>query len=150
METRVPPPILAIALAFCAWMVDHLMPQWRQTLTSQAEVASVLLSVGLALMLSGVLAFRIAKTTVDPLHPERAAQLVVSGIYRRTRNPMYLGMLLLLAAWTVYLGHPLALITLPFWVWFIGRFQIRPEEAALRRLFGSSYVAYCSTVRRWI
>lgn len=150
MDTRIPPPVVALVLAACAWGLDSLMPELRRAFPWQTEVASVLLVVGLAGMLSGVLAFRIAKTTVDPLHPERAAQLVVSGIYRRTRNPMYLGMLLLLAAWAVYLGQPLALITLPFWVWFIGRFQIRPEEAALRRLFGSSYVAYCSTVRRWI
>jgi len=150
MDTRIPPPVVALVLAACAWGLDNLMPELRRAFPWQAEVTSVLLVVGLAGMLSGVLAFRIARTTVDPLHPERAAQLVVSGIYRRTRNPMYLGMLLLLAAWAVYLGQPLALITLPLWVWFIGRFQIRPEEAALRRLFGSSYVAYCSTVRRWI
>ena len=150
MDTRIPPPLLAIVLAACAWGLDGLNPDLRQVFAWQMESACFLLAAGLACTISGVLAFRMAKTTVDPLHPERASQLVVLGIYRRTRNPMYLGLLLLLAAWAVYLGQPLALIALPLWIGYVGRFQIRPEEAALRRRFGSSYVAYCNTVRRWI
>lgn len=150
METRIPPPVVAILLAAVCWWLDRALAQVRIALPAQTECALVLLALGLACMLSGVLAFRIAKTTVDPMHPERASQLVVSGIYRRSRNPMYLGLLLLLAAWVVFLGQPFALIALPVWVWYIGRFQIAPEEAALRRRFGASYVAYCASVRRWI
>ena len=150
METRIPPPVLAILLAVLAWGVDQRVPQARLAFPLQAELGVILLAMGLACMLSGVIAFRRAKTTVDPLHPDRATQLVVRGIYRRTRNPMYLGMLVLLAAWVTFLGQPLAMLVMPIWVWFIGRFQIQPEEAALRRLFGASYAAYCSTVRRWI
>ncbi len=150
MDTRIPPPLFAILLAAASWLADRYLPDARVALPWQAEVVIVLLALGLACMLSGVLAFRIARTTVDPMHPERASHLVVSGIYRRTRNPMYLGLLTLLAAWAVFLGQPAALVTLPVWVWYIGRFQIQPEEAALRRLFGAAYVAYCSKVRRWI
>lgn len=149
METQIPPPVLAIFLAALAWGVDRRVPQMRLAFPFQAELGVILLALGLSCMLSGVIAFRRAKTTVDPLHPGRATQLVVRGIYRRTRNPMYLGMLVLLVAWSTFLGQPLALLVMPVWVWFIGRFQIQPEEAALRRLFGASYAAYCSKVRRW-
>jgi protein-S-isoprenylcysteine O-methyltransferase Ste14 len=150
METRIPPPVLALALAALAWWLDRWVPQARLAFPWQTEGALVLLATGLACMLSGVLAFRSARTTVDPMHPERASQLVVSGIFRRSRNPMYLGLLFLLVAWAVFLGQPLALITVPVWVAYITRFQIAPEEAALRRLFGASYVVYCGKVRRWI
>jgi protein-S-isoprenylcysteine O-methyltransferase Ste14 len=150
METRIPPPLLALALAALAWGLDRWVPQARLVFPFQAELAVVLLALGFSCMLSGVVAFGRAKTTVDPLHPDRASQLVVAGIYRRSRNPMYLGMLVLLGAWSVFLGQPLALLVMPLWVGYIARFQIEPEEAALRRLFGASYAAYCSKVRRWI
>ncbi len=150
METRIPPPILAIVLASLAWGLDRWVPQARWEFPFQAELVVVLLAFGLSCMLSGVLAFHRAKTTVDPMHPERASQLVVSGIYLRSRNPMYLGLLVLLAAWAAFLGQALALLVLPLWIAYISRFQIEPEEAALRRLFGASYTVYCGKVRRWI
>ena len=150
MDTRIPPPLVALALAVCGWALGRSGVAPQIVFWGQAELAIILLAGGLSCMISGVLAFRIAGTTVNPLRPELASQLVVSGIYRRTRNPMYLGLLGVLAAWAVCLGQPLALLMLPVWVWYIGRFQIQPEEAALHRLFGSSYTAYCGKVRRWV
>lgn len=150
METRLPPPLLALLLAALMWLADRALPvpdigaSWREPL------ALLLLGAGVGCTLAGMIAFRAARTTFDPLHPGRATQLVTGGIYRRTRNPMYLGLLLDLLAWAVYLGQPAALLALPLWVWYIERFQIRPEEAALHRLFGAAYAAYCLRVRRWI
>ena len=91
-----------------------------------------------------------AATTVDPRDPGKATRLVAGGVYRLSRNPMYLGLLCTMTAWAVYLGSPWSLLILPIYVWYITRFQILPEEAALHRLFGASYVAYCARVRRWI
>ena len=101
-------------------------------------------------VLSGVISFRLAQTTVDPVHPERASSVVTTGIYRWTRNPMYLGFWLLLLAYAVKLSQPLALLLLPVFIGYMNRFQIIPEEQALERLFGDDYRNYCQRVRRWI
>ena len=118
--------------------------------TAQLAVACLIGVVGLAVMLAGVISFRRAKTTVNPLKPETATALVTSGVYRYTRNPMYLGMLTVLLAWAVYLSAPASLLAVVvFWL-YIDRLQIRPEEEALVRLFGSTFTDYKSRVRRWL
>ena len=91
-----------------------------------------------------------ARTTVNPLRPERAAHLVTSGVFARSRNPIYLGDALILAALALGLGNWLNFLLLPAFVGLIGRFQIAPEERALQRLFGDQYRAYCARVRRWL
>ena len=84
------------------------------------------------------------------MHPDRSAALVAGGIYRSSRNPMYLGFLLLLAAWACWLANPLALAGLPAFVLYLNRFQIAPEERALRARFGDAYDGYARAVRRWL
>jgi protein-S-isoprenylcysteine O-methyltransferase Ste14 len=112
--------------------------------------AALLAGAGILIALLGVREFRRAQTTVDPRYPERSSQLVSSGIYRRTRNPMYLGMLLCLVAVAVYLQHLLPWFVLPAFVVYMGRYQIRPEERAMLNAFGADYEAYCNRVRRWL
>jgi protein-S-isoprenylcysteine O-methyltransferase Ste14 len=97
-----------------------------------------------------VRAFRRARTTVDPVHVDRASAVVTGGIYRVTRNPMYVGLTLLLVAWALWLGG--------WWVWagpvalllWLDRFQIRPEEKAMEARFGEEYLRYKAQVRRWL
>lgn len=105
---------------------------------------------GIAVMVAGVSAFGKSKTTINPLKPEEASSLVVSSIYTRTRNPMYLGMLLILTGIALFLGSALAFCVLPFFVLTMNLFQIIPEEEALTKLFGDQFGSYCSDVRRWI
>lgn len=113
-------------------------------------VAMVLVVLGVGLVLAGGLEFRRAKTTVNPLTPRRASTVVDTGIYRLTRNPMYLGMavaLLGLAAWTsTLLGYALV----PVFSLYMTQFQIKPEERALLNIFGPAFTAYMAKVRRWI
>ena len=98
----------------------------------------------------GAIAFRRAGTTVNPLHPENASALVVRGIYRLTRNPMYLGMLILLVGWAVLLANFIPWIFLPGFVLYMNRFQIGPEERMLASMFGNDFTLYRSRVRRWL
>ena len=98
----------------------------------------------------GILEFKRAKTTVNPTKPESSSSLVRSGIYRHTRNPMYLGFLLILVGWATLTANILAFLVLPVFVLYMNRFQIKPEERALTLIFGDEFKAYCSTVRRWI
>lgn len=105
---------------------------------------------GVAIALSGVVSFRRVRTTVNPLKPEASTSLVSTGIYKVTRNPMYLGMLAVLLAWAAYLPSVLALLGPAAFALYITRFQIIPEERVLHSLFGAAFVEYTQKVRRWL
>jgi protein-S-isoprenylcysteine O-methyltransferase Ste14 len=113
-------------------------------------VALAIASVGGLIAMGAGMRFRRAKTTIDPLKPQAASSLVTAGIFRYTRNPMYLGLLFLLVAWAVLLSSPFALLGPVAFVTYISRFQIVPEERVLATLFGAEYAAYQSEVRRWL
>lgn len=110
----------------------------------------VVASVGGVVSGLGALAFRRARTTVNPLHPERATSVVTGGVYRHTRNPMYVGLLFVLLGCAVAFGAASALLGLPAFVAYITRFQIQPEERALQAKFGRAYTDYAAGVRRWL
>ena len=150
MENKIPPPIIALLHAALMYGIDHIWPQ-QWLAPPLALLAGVLLaSPGILLDGIGVWQFLRARTTVNPLRPQRSSALVTGGLYRISRNPMYLGMLLLLCGWCVYLANPLALAVLPLFVLIINRLQIQPEERALQQLFGQPYLDYCQRVRRWL
>lgn len=113
-------------------------------------IALGLAVAGVGVVVAGGVSFRRAKTTVNPLKPETASSLVVSGLYRVSRNPMYLGVLIVLIGWAVLLANALAFITAATFVLYLNRFQIAPEERALTTRFGPEFSAYCAKVRRWI
>jgi protein-S-isoprenylcysteine O-methyltransferase Ste14 len=106
--------------------------------------------LGSLIALGGVLSFAKAKTTIDPTQPEKASHLVTSGMFVVTRNPMYLGMVFLCLGGVVYLKSPFSLLGVVAFVLYIQRFQIRPEEAAMRKLFGEQFIEYCVRTRRWL
>jgi protein-S-isoprenylcysteine O-methyltransferase Ste14 len=110
----------------------------------------LLVAAGVLVAVAGVLEFRRARTTVNPTTPQAASSMVRSGIYRHTRNPMYLGMLLVLAAWAAWLANPAAFVVLPVFFLYINRFQIEPEERILAGLFAGEFDAYRRSVRRWL
>ena len=126
-------------------MAPHEVP-----LVVRVAGAVALLVIGQGIAISGMVAFRRAKTTVNPIKISTASSLVSSGVFRLTRNPMYLGLLIALAGWAVYLASWLALLGLPLFVLYMNRFQIGPEERAMASLFGADYAAYKERVRRWI
>ena len=149
LENRIPPPLVAALLALCMWLLAGSSPALAgNTIILAVAVASVVL-VGISFCVSGVIGFRRARTTVNPLQPHKASALVTSGVYRISRNPMYVGFAFLLLGWAVALGEPLAFLGVPAFVLFITRFQILPEERALTTLFGVEFERYCTTVRRW-
>ncbi|AYC31569.1 isoprenylcysteine carboxylmethyltransferase family protein [Pseudomonas cavernae] len=151
LENRIPPPLVATLFGLLMWLVAHLLPgrlelaiEWR------LGTALAVLLVGVGVCLAGVLSFRRARTTVNPLKPETASALVSSGIYRYTRNPMYLGFATALLAWSVFLAWPPAVLGVLGFVLYMNRFQIAPEEWALSALFGADFYQYCGRVRRWL
>ena len=150
LELRVPPPALALVIAVLMWLLSLLAPALAFTIPGRLLIAIILAVAGVTTAVAGVITFARAKTTVNPTTPERSSSLVSWGIYSITRNPMYLGLLLELTAWAIFLSNPLPFLMLPVYMLYINRFQIAPEERALTSLFGREYAAYQSRVRRWI
>lgn len=134
------------------WGVGGAAPAVSLPIPSSVTLILALLFTvtGLGVAGTGAGAFRRAATTVDPTRPERASTLVSNGIYRYTRNPMYLGMAFVLLGWSVYLANLGAIVLVAIFVAYITRFQIVPEERELSRLFGDAYSKYKATVRRWL
>ena len=150
LELRIPPLAVVVLAALLMWLIAAFTPGVRLYIPGQTAVASVVAGCGLLICVIGILQFRRAGTTVNPLRPEAASGLVTRGIYRFTRNPMYVGFALVLLAWAVFLQNPLNIIVLVAFVVYIDRFQVRPEERALKSKFGAQFDTYKRKVRRWL
>ena len=150
LENKVPPPLLALFFGILMWGASFALPRvdmpdtWRFTLT------------GVLFLISGLYgfpafrAFGRAGTTINPVQIETVSALVTTGIYRYTRNPMYVGLTVLLLAWTCFLSAPWTLLGPVIFVLLITRLQIMPEERVMRAKFGDEYTAYQQRVRRWL
>ncbi len=132
------------------WLTSRYAPSLSIVIPARVFISVFVAMLGGAVAVPAVAAFRSADTTVDPMHPAKASRLVVVGVYRFSRNPMYLGLLCLLIGWATWLSNLSAFAWLPLFVWTMNRFQIRPEERAMTAQFGDDYRAYMQSVRRWI
>jgi len=150
LELRVPPPVVMAVFALFMWLVAIPFPALDLDLPARPEAAAMFLAVAVGIGAAALLGFRRAKTTVNPLKPEASSALVTGGIYRWTRNPMYLAMLLVLIGWAYIVSNLTALVMLPLFVSTLNRLQIEPEERALHARFGAEFETYRRKVRRWL
>lgn len=151
LELRIPPPLLTIIGALFIWAIAIFLPGFAFDLDGVRPVALGLAIFGAFVCGIGVRSFLKVGTTINPMKPDQTARLVTDGIYRFSRNPMYLGLLMLLIAWALYLSNIVALLIGPAaFIAYMNRFQISPEERALGLRFGEAYFAYTRSVRRWI
>jgi protein-S-isoprenylcysteine O-methyltransferase Ste14 len=149
LELKVPPPVVALLTGTLMWGIARYTPVIAEARSIRRGLIAVLAVAGCSLILSTALSFRRARTTVHPENPEKTTTLVTAGFYRLSRNPMYLGLVLMLMAWFIKLAAPFALLGPVLFVGYIGRFQIAPEERILRAKFGADYEQYAAKVRRW-
>ncbi|HAS14478.1 MAG TPA: isoprenylcysteine carboxylmethyltransferase family protein [Idiomarina abyssalis] len=149
LELKVPPVLVVAVVAGLMWLTAHYTEAFNQFYVGQRAAAIFLLALGVLLPLLGVIGFRRAQTTVDPRDPAKSTELVTTGIYQRTRNPMYLGFFFLLMSWGVFLGSVFSLWGLALYVAYMNRFQIIPEERILKETFGETYKDYCQKTGRW-
>jgi protein-S-isoprenylcysteine O-methyltransferase Ste14 len=150
LELRIPPLIVMLGFGLAMWFAAAQVPTLAIDPPAHQALAIGLVAAGVGIDLAGVAAFRAASTTVNPMSPGATSSMVTSGIYRFSRNPMYLGFLLGLAGWAVYLSNTVVLLFLPAFVLYMNRFQIGPEERALALKFGEPFASYCRSVRRWL
>ena len=150
LELKVSPLALAVAFALAMWLAAAQAPVLAFELPAHRVIAALVASLGAALVLVAGLGFRRAGTTVNPTKPQATTSVVDSGVYRLSRNPMYLGFLLVLAGWAAFLSHVLPFLFLPAYVGYMNCFQIAPEERMLAARFGTGYEQYRQRVRRWL
>ena len=150
LELKIPPVVQFFAVAIAMWLLAKYSPSLEVQIPGRKALIVLLACFAGIVAISAVVVFRSFGTTVDPRSPDRATHLVVSGVFRYSRNPMYLGLLCLLIAWAVYLSNVLAFVGVPLFVGTMNRLQIHLEEQALQRQFGEKYRDYRKRVRRWI
>ena len=150
LELKIIPVFQVAIAAVIMLLIAKILPVSQGLLTVKWFVWGIFMLVGLLFGISGIISFRLAQTTVNPAKPEQASSLVQTGIYRLTRNPMYVGLVCVLIAWAAWLGSLYSLLVIPAFMAYMSRFQILPEERALIELFGDEYIDYCLKVRRWL
>ena len=149
LELKIPPVVLVLFAGAAMWVLSAATPSFAWQMPYKQAIALILAVSGVTVAVLGVASFRRASTTVNPTRLQDTSSLVTTGIYRLSRNPMYLGFLLALAAWAVFLANVLVFLPVVAFVIYMKRFQITPEERALAVMFGTEFNAYKRRVRRW-
>ena len=152
LDNKIPPPVVAV---FCAvamyWLAHSKFAISIDTFAyMKIEIALTLLSVAVLVALCAVWSFKKAQTTISPTKPQNSAALVTTGVFKYTRNPMYVAVALSLFSFSVFLADALSLVGVGVFVLYISEFQIKPEERILKEKFGAPYETYLTKVRRWI
>ena len=150
LELKVPPVLLLFIVMGLMSLVSRLFPIWHFEFPYQTILSFDLISLGAIVAIMAVVNCKDANTTVNPMNPDKSSALVAQGAFRFSRNPMYLGMVLALLGFAVYLGTVAAISLLPVFIAYMTQFQIKPEERYLTEKFGNKYLHYVEQVRRWI
>lgn len=149
MKLRLPPALIFLLFAGSMYLLARWLPVGYFDFFGRTYLAITLVAMAMIIVLVSLFQFYRAKTTIDPMAPAKATHLVTGGMYKFSRNPMYLAMLLMLLALGLKLGNAFNTVTAALFVAYMNRFQILPEEAVLIKKFGKAYQQYCLQVRRW-
>ena len=148
METKIPPPIVTLVFGLSIYFSRGIFQLVEIKYSFYFGI--LLLVLGFVILISAVRLFKKDKTTVNPLSPEQATKLVTDGIFKYSRNPMYLGMALVLGSIAVFFNLIGGIILIALFCAYITKFQILPEERAMRDLFSDDFDKYSKVTRRWI
>jgi protein-S-isoprenylcysteine O-methyltransferase Ste14 len=146
----IPPPLAMLLAALIMWALHHFLPLRQLIAAPWNYLAVVPVAISRVISVAAGRRFREARTTFDPVRPELTTHLVTEGVYRFSRNPMYLGLVLMLIAWALWLGTAIPWVVPPLFAIWMSITQIAPEEQALEKVFGATYAAYRRSVNRWI
>jgi len=150
LELKIPPPGVALLIGAAMWFGSEFGPSLQLPFAVRVSAFAAVALAGGMVALAGDLEFKRAKTTINPFKPQNASTLVTTGVYRHTRNPMYVGLSLVVLGWAAFLCSAVALVGPVAFVLYISRFQIAPEERVLSSKFGAAYEEYTARVRRWL
>lgn len=148
MKNKIPPPIVTLFFGLCIFFSQEYFPEFNlEFLTTLSYISYI---AGLSILLWAVRLFKKQNTTVNPIKIENASSLVTSGIFKYTRNPMYLGMVLILLGLTLMFNFIGGIMFTLLFTMYITKFQIRPEEEVMERFFGADFIKYKQNVRMWL
>ena len=150
LENRVPPPMVVVLIGLAMAVTAWLTPAVEIRSDMRFVGGGIVMALGALVVVQGARTFWRHKTTINPVNLDSASALVTSGVFRYSRNPMYVGFTAMLVGWAVSLAAPWALLGPVAFVLFTNRFQIIPEELVMRAKFGRAYDEYQTQVRRWI
>ena len=148
LKTKIPPPVIALFFIALQYLSTYLIPAFR--FDYQTILAVICLVAGFSPAGIAFFQFKNNDTTIDPRKPENSTELVVGGVFKYSRNPMYVGLTMVLVSASLFLGAWSGLVLIPVFILVINHLQILPEEEAMKKLFGEQYAEYCKNVRRWI
>ena len=149
MKLKVLPVFVFLIFGLFMYLLATFLPVGYFDFFGRKYLMLTLLAIAGCIGVIALFQFFRSKTTVDPSNPSKATKLVSSGIYQYSRNPMYLGLLLLLLVWGLWLGNAFNVLLAAGFVAYMNKFQIIPEEEALLKLFAKEYAQYCALARRW-
>lgn len=150
LELKIPPLLLMFVFIGLVFLFHQLLPMLSLSFAAQSALAALICFAAAGICAVAVLQCHFAGTTVDPRNPRASSELITSGVFRFSRNPMYLGFAMFIAGAIVLSGNLLSIAALPLFVWYLNNYQIGPEEKQLQRKFQEAYSEYQQTVRRWI
>jgi len=150
LKLKIPPPVVALLCGLLIWALSEVLPAYSRGEEIRHNIAYILLGMAISIDLWALVSFILAKTTIDPRYPHKTSAIVSTGIYSYTRNPMYLGLTLILSALSIWLGAKFGLFAVAGFILYMNNFQIIPEEEHLEKQFGDVYIRYKTSVRRWI
>jgi len=148
LRNKIPPPIVTLTFILLSFWLANYFP--KLAFNYHGLLSLIMTLIGLTIIVIGVKTFHKSDTTVNPLNPSEASHLVTHGVFSYTRNPMYLGMVIILLGVSIYNGVYIGIIILPCFIFYITEFQIKPEEEAMEEIFPGDYTDYLKRVRRWL
>lgn len=150
LKLKVPPPVVALVIAALMWIASRAVQPITASTSVRVTLALVVGGTGLVLGIAAMRTFSQAGTTVNPMKPQATTVLVTHGVYRFSRNPMYVSLLLYLVGFALFLANWASPVGLVLFIIYMNRFQIAPEERVLEKRFGEEFDAYRRRVRRWL
>jgi protein-S-isoprenylcysteine O-methyltransferase Ste14 len=150
LKLKIPPPLYALIIGSLMWLLNQYAPMDHWISPPWNTIGLVLMVIAFSFELWSALLFFRSQTTVNPMKPENSNKIVTSGTYQFTRNPMYVGLLMVLAGYAIWLGAITPFLLLPVFIVLITTQQIIPEEEMLEKNFGQEYLDYKQRVRRWL
>ncbi|MCB1948129.1 isoprenylcysteine carboxylmethyltransferase family protein [Nitrosomonas sp.] len=146
----IPPALIWIVFAAAMWVLSVSVPVLLLKTEPHFVLPLILIAIGVIIITSCAVIFMCQKTTLNPMKPELTTTLIKTGLYQYSRNPIYLGFVIMLTGWGLYLNNAPGLILVVGFIYYMNRFQIEPEEESLSRIFGTEFELYKRTVRRWL
>ena len=148
MKTKIPPPIVTLIFGLCIYFSGPYFPEYIFSMAN--FLSGLILFVGVSILIVSAVSFKRHQTTINPLKPEQASSLIISGVFSFSRNPMYLGMVFILLALSFRFNLVGGILFTSIFIMYITKFQIIPEEAAMKSIFGEDFNKYKNKTRRWI